>query len=191
MKNIFKSLFVLGLLTFNFSCDEVEYQIPMPTLEFTGVEVDTVNERGLSKENLMKELKCPPILLAGRKYEGRDYVTNQDLLMEVVSFKVFIEEYAPGTAALPDDAYDDECFDENGYIIPCPEDDTEEENDVTNNRPVTVEGNSIGDSSIAKNLLDKAKVGDFVRFYDVRVKGVTDASFVRTIKEIETFKIIE
>ena len=25
MKNIFKSLFVLGLLTFNFSCDEVEY----------------------------------------------------------------------------------------------------------------------------------------------------------------------
>ena len=25
MKNIFKLLFVLGLLTFNFSCDEVEY----------------------------------------------------------------------------------------------------------------------------------------------------------------------
>ena len=38
---------------------------------------------------------------------------------------------------------------------------------ISGQGPVAVKGNSIGDSPAAKNLLDKAKVGDIVVFSDV------------------------
>ena len=99
-----------------------EYVLTQPTLEFE-------NNSEMSKENLMKELKCPTIAFKGRKYRGLSEVTKQDIIPKVVSFDVFI----------------------------------------SGQEPVAVKGNSIGDSPAAKNLLDKAKVGDVVFFNNVVV----------------------
>ena len=142
-----KSLFLLALLVSFGSFGQLdskgnEYDLPQPTLEFE-------NNSEMSKENLMKELKCPPVALAGRKYRYIDEVAKQDVLLKVVSFDV----------------------------------------SISGQEPVTVKGNSIGDSSIAKNLLDIAKVGDFVVFSDALV--VSDSGFQFTIRTPYTFEIIE
>ena len=94
--------------------------MPQPTLEFE-------SNSEMSKENLMKELKCPPIAFMGRKYRAITEVMKQDIIPKVVSFDV----------------------------------------SISGQDPVTVKGNSIGDSPTAKNLLDKAKVGDYVFFSNV------------------------
>ena len=146
MKNL---LFTFALLVSFSSFGQLdssgnEYNMPRPMLEFAEVEI----EFELSKENLLKELKCPPVLLAGRKYQGFPGVLKQDLLLKVVSFDV----------------------------------------SISGQEPVTVKGNSIGDSSIAKNLLDIAKVGDFVVFSDALVVG--DSGFQFTINRPFPFEII-
>ena len=120
-----KLLFTLALLVSFGSFGQLdskgnEYVLPPPTLEFE-------NNSEMSKENLMKELKCPPIAFKGRKYLGLPEVTKQDIIPKVVSFDV----------------------------------------STTGQEPVAVKGNSIGDSPAAKNLLDKAKVGDIVVFSNV------------------------
>ena len=120
-----KLLFTLALLVSFGSFGQLdsngnEYTLPQPTLEFE-------NGSEMSKENLMKELKCPPIGFKGRKYRGLFEVTKKDLIPKVVSFDV----------------------------------------STTGQELVAVKGNSIGDSPAAKNLLDKAKVGDIVFFRNV------------------------
>ena len=124
MKNL---LFTLALLVSFSSFGQLdskgnEYNLPQPTLEFE-------NNSEMSKENLMKELKCQTIAFKGRKYRGMIEVAKQDIIPKVVSFDVFI----------------------------------------SGQEPVAVKGNSIGDSPAAKNLLDKAKVGDIVVFSNVLV----------------------
>ena len=147
MKNL---LFTLALLVSFSSFGQLdssgnEYNMPQPMLEFAEVEI----EFELSKENLLKELKCPPVLLAGRKYQGFPGVLKQDLLLKVVSFDIFISGQEEAVA---------------------------------------VKGNSIGNSLIAKNLLDTAKAGDFVVFSNVLVVG--DNNFQYTINAVFPFKII-
>jgi hypothetical protein len=122
MKNL---LFTLALLVSFGSFGQLdskgnEYNLPQPTLEFE-------NNSEMSKENLMKELKCQTIAFKGRKYRGITEVAKQDIIPKVVSFDV----------------------------------------SISGQDSVTVKGNSIGDSPTAKNLLDKAKVGDYVFFSNV------------------------
>ena len=124
MKNL---LFTLALLVSFGSFGQLdskgnEYVLPQPTLEFE-------NNSEMSKENLMKELKCQTIAFKGRKYRGMTEVAKQDIIPKVVSFDV----------------------------------------SISGQDSVTVKGNSIGDSPTAKNLLDKAKVGDIVLFSNVLV----------------------
>ena len=127
MKNI---LFTLALLISFSSFAQLdsngnEYHLPMPTLEFN--DYPDAGVKGLSKKNLMKELKCDTLAYAGRKYKGLEGTPGAyDIIPKVVSFKVSI----------------------SGQVT-------------------SVKGNSIGDSSIAENLLDAAKVGDRVSFYNV------------------------
>ena len=133
-----KILFSLALLISFVSFGQLdskgnEYDLPQPTLEFE-------NNSEMSKENLMKELKCPPIAFKGRKYRGITEVTKQDIIPKVVSFDVFI----------------------------------------SGQEPVAVKGNSIGDSPAAKNLLDKAKVGDYVIFDNVLTTLETTSITMRT-----------
>ena len=123
MKNL---LFTLALLVSFGSFGQLdskgnEYNLPQPTLEFE-------NNSEMSKENLMKELKCQTIAFKGRKYRGMTEVAKQDIIPKVVSFDFAIAE-----------------------------------------SNINVKGNSIGDSPAAKNLLDKAKVGDIVVFSNVLV----------------------
>ena len=120
-----KLLFTLALLVSFGSFGQLdsngnEYTLTAPMLEFE-------DNSEISKENLMKELKCPPVGFKGRKYRGLSEVTKKDLIPKVVSFDV----------------------------------------SITGQEPVAVKGNSIGDSPAAKNLLDKAKVGDIVFFSNV------------------------
>ena len=157
MKNI---LFTLALLMSFVSFGQLdsngnEYLLPMPTLEFNDypVVVNDAGVKGLSKKNLMKELKCDTLAHAGRKYKHILGTPGAyDIIPKVVSFDVSI----------------------SGQVT-------------------SVKGNSIGDSSIAENLLDAAKVGDRVSFYNVR--GVfketpKSKSFTVIIEEIYVFKII-
>ena len=65
-----------------------EYVLTQPTLEFE-------NNSEMSKEDLMKELKCDTLLVAGRKYEstttyGEIVVQKQDIIPKVISFDVSI-----------------------------------------------------------------------------------------------------
>ena len=122
MKNL---LFTLALLVSFSSFGQLdpqgkEYLLAKPMIEFE-------SNSEMSKENLMKELKCPPIAFMGRKYRAITEVMKQDIIPKVVSFDV----------------------------------------SISGQDPVTVKGNSIGDSPTAKNLLDKAKVGDYVFFSNV------------------------
>ena len=143
MKNL---LFTLALLVSFGSFGQLdskgnEYDLPQPTLEFE-------NNSEMSKENLMKELKCPPIAFKGRKYRGITEVTKQDIIPKVVSFDVFI----------------------------------------SGQETVAVKGNSIGDSPAAKNLLDKAKVGDYVIFDNVLTTLETTSITMRTSNVVVIIK---
>jgi hypothetical protein len=124
--NIMKNLiFTLALLVSFGSFGQLdsngnEYNLTVPMLEFE-------DNSEISKENLMKELKCLPVGFKGRKYRALSEVTKKDLIPKVVSFDV----------------------------------------SITGQESVAVKGNSIGDSPAAKNLLDKAKVGDYVVFSNI------------------------
>ena len=146
-----KFLFTLALLvSFNsFGQDRSSnprvYKIPNVTFELE-------NNSEMSKEDLMKELKCDTLLVAGRKYEstttyGEIVVQKQDIIPKVISFDVSIGQE--------------------------PE--------------FSVKGNSIEDSPAAKNLLDKAKAGDYVVFSNILV---TIGDSPNTLKVWKTMVVI-
>ena len=150
-------IFIL-LISFNSfgqsDSNENEWKIPMPILEFNDYPV-VVNDEGvygLSKKNLMKELKCNTLAYAGRKLKDIEGVVTHDIIPKVVSFDVSIS-----------------------------------------GQDTSVIGNSIGDSSIAENLLDAAKVGDLVVFSNVRAVAKDNPKskgFTVIIEGIYVFKII-
>ena len=60
---------------------------------------------------------------------------------------------------------------------------------IGNNRPISVTGNSMNNSTAAKNLLTKARKNSFVIITNVRSVGAKNASFSRTSKKPLALKI--
>jgi hypothetical protein len=60
---------------------------------------------------------------------------------------------------------------------------------IGNNRPITIQGNSLNNSTQAKTLLQRAGRNSYVVFTNVRSVGVSNASFSRTTKKALALKI--